>query len=420
MSSDAGAARARRWVLGTAFLLLLAVVLLRAPANLELFLETLFSATSLGHLLALGGAFWLGLRAAASSQQAIFDLSETRQAQRHVLQAAFNGHYDTLTVQNGEAIPDKRASALIKVGGPGKVQVHMENAAVFETGRGQGRVLAPGERAEILRGFERMRAIIDLRDQVLQLNLWGRTRDGIRVRVEGARVVYSILRGKREATLKAPHPFEDEAALRLVYEQRVEKGVGTAQQTSRKLGLLGAQGAAFFERQLQAFLGEFTLGELLAAPKNGTLSEEERKGTLFLDREGIRQQFAARCEEAAAAQGLQLQWIDTGSWKVDELAQEILEDYVEEHGAEVTASELSPYQDSRAKELNRLFEQLAQFDPEELERTDRKRSYARLISAYYGLFDGLKLHYGNLLQDDERQLELVMRFLKLLHKRLGV
>ena len=79
--------------------------------------------------------------------------------------------------------------------------------------RGPGLVfLRPGERVD---------QIIDLRPQERDLDLVGRTLDGIEVRVH-ARVAFQIDAGRRQPELGAPLPFSRAAAFKAVHAQRVE------------------------------------------------------------------------------------------------------------------------------------------------------------------------------------------------------
>lgn len=412
MGNRRTAARRRRELFILLLLFILAMLAFQAPADLSLFIQWLFSARSYGHLLALALAFWLASRTSASTQQAIFQLRDIKDAQRHIHQSAFDGKSPNLHLRSSESKRAETNNLFIRVGGPGMVEVHMENAAVFEPIEGKPRVITPNEKAQALRGFERLRALIDLRDQVLNLKVWGRTRDGIRVRVEGARVVFSIRRGAREASLREPHPFDKQAALQIVYGQRVEKGDAAKSGRGLPQTALGEQGSALFERQLQRFIARFTLGELLAASAENLERGSEQSSALFLARDSLREQFASYCADALSEQGLDLHWLDLGIWRIDELAQEILEDFQSEQVSKSPAREENLYQDIRTQELNRLFLQLAQLESDDFDRADPAKIRSRLIGAYYGLFDGLKLRYGDLLGTDEEQIDVVLRFLK--------
>ena len=223
----------------------------------------LFTPASLGHLLVAVFVFWLALSSAAAVLQTLFPVVSTSDARNHILRTAFGGRYETLHTHGAQDLLEDNHNSLAHSGGPGWLKVHLETAAITERPDGSARVLGPSPRPALLGGFERLRAVLHLKEQVLTLNVWARSRDGIRVRVEGARLVYSLLRGKREPSLQQPYPFDTKAAPDLVYGQRGEQSA----RRSTKLAsgnLVAEQGQVLFERELQEFIGQFTLGYLLA------------------------------------------------------------------------------------------------------------------------------------------------------------
>jgi hypothetical protein len=403
MAPTALAGKARRVALfATMALLILWVALDSQVPGLPIWL-TFLSARSFGHLLAFGFGFWLALRAAAGTLQAIFDLKNPGEAQRHLWQAAFNGSYSTLAIRGGDLLWENERSPLARVGGPGLAKVHLENAALFEQMDGSARVIGPSAKASTLQGFERLRAVLDLRDQVLNMDLWARSKDGIRVRVQGARVVYSLARGKREASLQLPHPFEEQAALKLALEQRVERGIGKPNRGS----LLAEQGQAFFERELQTFIGQFNLAELLG-------NREKMDSQLLLARDKIRADFNSSANMHAVEFGLQLHWVDIGTWMLDDSTRSLLAQQAPDISEEDSSR---PIQQGRAEELRRLAEQVI---PEENLSTDIgniTQSIAGALQNFKNIFEEIRGQSAELRGD--QQLDAVLRFLSILTKRAG-
>lgn len=371
--------------------------------------QDLLSARVLGHFLAGGTAFWLALRAAAHSVQAIYGLGSLSEAQGFVWRAAFGGRLRTLNIRGGGLEWEQETKALVRVGGPGKVRLGMENAALFEHPGSQGHAFGPSERAQYLGGFERLRAVIDLRDQVLNLNTWARTRDGVLVQVEGARVVYSINRGEQEASLQVPHPFERQALQRLVYEQRVSK----EDPSDRGANILTTQGEAFFEGQLQDYIAQFNLGELIA---NAGADDTATGGQLFLARDRIRAQFMAGLLQPAEEFGLQLHWMDIGAWFLAGPAQAALEENLEVPVGASEASEASPYQDSRQQALLRLYESLPIW---RLDLANQRTVLRQAISGYRQLFASLLQRFEEARGEDEKHFDAVARFLGVLQAQSG-
>lgn len=399
LAPSPGAALRRRiflWLLGAAFIALL----LTFRAQGTLIWLTLFTPASLGHLLIGVFVFWLALSAAAAVLQALFPIISTSAARQQIRRTAFGGRYDTLHTYGAEGLWEDDRSVLSQSGGPGWLKVHLENAVITESADGSSRVLAPGKHPALLDGFERLRAVLHLKEQVLKLNVWARSRDGIRVRVEGARLIYSLLRSKREPSLQQPYPFDAKAATDLVYSQRVEQ---SARRMAKPAGgnLIAEQGQAFFERQLQEFIGQFTLGELLAPVEDST---DVFSSKLLVARDKLRQAFIVRSQEPAAALGLQINWIDIGTWKLDERARAAIA------GSEIIAEINSRDQEN---ELGAMIEQLLPDNVEQLGEAWINEA----LSNFAQLFGDLRDHYEELKNESEPQLESVIRFLNLLTKQ---
>jgi hypothetical protein len=401
MAADPAAGRRRGLLLALDLLTILGWALVSGPWH------RLLSAPIIGHALAAVLVFWLALRAAAHSVQAIYGLESLGEAQRFVWRAAFGGRTSKLNIHGGEVDFDNAKRAVVRVGGPAQVRLALENAAVFESAQAQPRVMAPSERPQHISGFERLRTVLDLRDQVLNLTLWARTRDGVRVQIEGARVVYSVQRGEQESSLGSPHPFQRQAALRLVYEQQMDAPRARARQANP----LTSSGQRFFEQQLQDYVGQFNLGELIATPHG---EDTKSSAQLFLARDRIRLQFMSRVALAAVELGLQLHWMDIGTWTLPRPAQELLEAHQEDLEPEPVVE--NPYQDSRQAQLLRLFESLPIW---RLDLANPREAIGSTISGYATLFGQLIDRFDEMNGEDELHFDAVRRFLGVLSARLG-
>lgn len=254
--------------------------------------RALFAADVFKHVLIGVFVFWFAFRTAAIYLDDIFELKNIRIAERFIRQSAFASQYDVIEIKDGDVAPKGKKSPIFLIGGPGKVRVFLENAVVFEKIGGTPHVIAPttpnkgeketqnqsrskkilsrssgligslmrfekpesdskndGER--VLESFERLRKVIDLRDQVLEISVEGRTRDGIPIQAKNMRVIFSVLRDGQESTLTKPYPFNPEAVESLVYEMSRESWTDAI--------------AAQIKRELGAFIARHTLNEFLAA-----------------------------------------------------------------------------------------------------------------------------------------------------------
>jgi len=191
------------------------------PLIFEIPLQRLFRAGVLQHILVMAFAGWLAFQVAAHFVAELFHLPGPGCAEHYLLQSAWINPYNTLHIRNDEISLAERNLPISLIGGPGKVCVHAEFAALFEKKDGSPRVIGPSVlQYATLDGFERLRKAIDLRDHEESLPFEGRSQDGIRIKVKDLRVVYSIFRGQEKPTFERPFPFQDpEAVEKLVYLQ---------------------------------------------------------------------------------------------------------------------------------------------------------------------------------------------------------
>ncbi len=330
--------------------------------------RALFAADVFKHMLVAVLAFWVAYRIAAIYLDDIFELKNVPLAARFIRQTAFASEYDLIEIKDGKVAIEHQESPIVLIGGPGKVRVFLENAALFEKIDGTPRVVPPtvkveghesrpmsarrgllsklglrfGKRmvsrqagnnrlaadsVEVLEGFERLRSVIDLRDQVVSLNVSGRTRDGIRVEAENVRLVFSVHRGKQEPSLEKPYPFEKDAIETLVYDNPPQNWTKTME------GLIRSE--------LGKFISEHTLSEFLAAinaPEiedqikehealqqeadqfagvKSTQSFEKPDAPDFVPRTRMTDlfyDFTSSFSQLARMRGVELRWIGVGTW----------------------------------------------------------------------------------------------------------
>jgi hypothetical protein len=329
--------------------------------------RALFAANVFKHVLIGVFVFWLAYRAAGIYLDDIFELKNVRIAERFIRQSAFASQYDVLEIKDGDVNLNNQKSPIFLIGGPGKVRVYLENAALFEQLGGMPHVIGPTtskssknsrsdqpaggsilsrsqslltamirfdrdeggnkkDGARVIGSFERIRSVIDLRDQVQEISVNARTRDGIPVQVKNMRVIYSVRRDGQEPTLDIPYPFNQEALESLVYDSSRESWTDAM--------------AAQIKREIGAFIFRHTLSEFLAAIGRPELeqaitsiaevqSEADRLAGMendyeidvpdpppFIPRPGISDLFYDYSNFVARVRtkGVELRWIGIGTW----------------------------------------------------------------------------------------------------------
>jgi hypothetical protein len=274
-------------------------------------LTRLFSAEVLRHVLPIAVPFFIALRIATLYLNDIFELEHEGIASQFIRQTAFAFTYHTLTIGNGRVSENDQESPLLQIGGPGIVHAKLENVAIFEKLNGQVHIIGqkPGDKkpSNIIDGFERLREVIDLRNQMTlanELQVEGRTRDGIRIMAKNVRVVFSVLRdvsGGASSTATNPYTYQEEALKSLVFKRG-----SNVPWTAVMKGMV--------RRNLQEFIAEHRLSEFLAASDVPGMANE---GLLlkFIPRQELTDLFvSSRFIANAARMGLQLNWIDVGTW----------------------------------------------------------------------------------------------------------
>ncbi|MEK6223131.1 MAG: hypothetical protein N2D54_12875, partial [Chloroflexota bacterium] len=334
--------------------------------------EALFSATVFRHVLVLGIVFWLSLQFSAQYLGDVFELNDIEIAERYILQSALANRYEKLEFKEGKVVGSS-SSTILKIGGPGLVKAHMDSAALFESYDGVPTVVSPNDGLIALDRFERLRKIVSLRDHVDEGTIEARTKDGITVKAIGVRMKYHVDRGGTEPTLNIPYPFLREAITTLVYRENVRKffdGVrekGTSRSaTSTSYSEVLKLNANAFKSKLKKFISTATLGEFLATIGDREISQQQEDtdtliveaknltgehkadqngthGIIGLDsfpndkedlpeiNTGDTEKFYTRDkitnliyegnnEEDKIKSGLELDWIDIGTWELPENA----------------------------------------------------------------------------------------------------
>lgn len=418
------------------------------PGRLDYLFRALFAADVFKHVLVGVFVFWFAYRAAAIYLDDIFELKNVRIAERFIRQSAFASQYDVIEIKDGEVSLKDQASPIFLIGGPGMVRVYLENAAIFERIGGMPHVIeptttkkgektrqrepesgsllarsrglvgaitrveesekvAPKDSARVLGSFERLRKVIDLRDQVLEISVEGRTRDGIPIRAKNMRVIFSVRRDGQDSTLMKPYPFNQEAIESLVYGLTRESWTDAM--------------AAQIKREIGAFIARHTLSEFLAAIGRPEL-EQATKITAemqieanrlagsdesfeinvpdpppFVPRPGISNLFYDYSDFVARTRknGVELRWIGLGTWTFpsDIIPERHLQAWRITYenlarGSEAALGEISA--SSRAEQLVAILQDTPvgifdRIDPSD--NSQRKMNMVALINGYRG-----KLH----------------------------
>lgn len=311
----------------------------------------MFSPEIFRHALAVFVSLFISVRIATLYLADIFELEQERTAFSYIMQGAFGILYKKLTIKDGAVAPEDRESYITQIGGPGRVQVNIENLAIFEKITGEHRIIPPTfdkeDNTVPIESFERLREVIDLRDQTtlnIPFSVDGRTRDGIRIVAKNIRYTFSVLRAGSLGEQLAfptggsanPSSARKQLFARKLSQTPDQKYPLTFNETA--IGnLVYSRGTGEWTREIQTkiriqlrnFISEKTLNEFLSNsehPAGSNASSEQEIS--FVPRPEITRIFQDTFFIRRAAQdGIQLHWIDIGTWTA--FAPRIKDRYVE-------------------------------------------------------------------------------------------
>jgi hypothetical protein len=327
------------------------------------------------HLIPLMLApFFISLQSAAMYLADIFELEDVSVARKHVLEVALTGSDETIRISKGAVIEEDQQSPNFLIGGPGKVIVDLDSAALFEKPDGTPHVIGPtagqpGGKA-VIEGFERFREAIDLRDQYIYLrdqddrspSVKGRSRDGIPVTATDVRMIFSVhrkvddtpedvptnkMRDSKRSRTKGkepdPYPFSRKAIENIVYKAASQVTPEQENPSTYKfswinnmIGLVrGELGGFMSQRDLTAYLANTSHPEReKALLREDAYVEQARK--LFPPHEdppepqevppvpeftprhkitNLFSEFTEKFTNNARDRGVELRWIGVGTWK---------------------------------------------------------------------------------------------------------
>ncbi len=330
-------------------------------SNLILFaLQVFFDPRNLRFLPLLLAPYFISLQSAAIYLADIFDPNKVpvSVARRHILEVALGGSDETIHISKGEIAEEDKKSANYLIGGPGKVIVDLDSAALFERPDGTPHVIGPTSREPggkaTIQGFERFREAIDLRDHFVELrdlddkarSISSRSKDGIPVTATDVRFMFSIDRGEEKplASEALPYPFSNQAVENIVY--KAISVVTPEQDTPSKytflwinnmISLIRSELAKFMSRnELNKYLASIGQPEVERAAQRETLLIDEARNLLplgmsppekkdapkkpeFIPRPQIKtdlfSEFAESFNSSAISRGVKLKWIGIGTWR---------------------------------------------------------------------------------------------------------
>jgi hypothetical protein len=282
-----------------------------------------FSPQVLVYLLPVLLAGSVAFRLASLYLADLFELESIGIASRYLVGSVFGSRYPVLTIGTGKVDELDQSSPLLRIGGPGFLNLHLGFAAVFETIEGQPRIYGPSPARSrfFIQGFERLRDVIDLRDQLRKLDeVRTITKDGITVHARDVQIVFRAFGGTQRKP-GSRYRADPGSTLSLAYGG-IANDTGLTHWTET-LPLLA-------RRELQAFVAARTLEEFLTLPEQAEPdpADSGRPMTVHIPRRLLTSSFhTPERQQRLKDLGLELVWVGVGTWEVrdDQIASTELE-----------------------------------------------------------------------------------------------
>lgn len=315
----------------------------------------------LKYLILLPAVYVLARKQAAHYLADIFEVKDENIAAEFIEEVAFGGRNQQITIDGGEITEEDQKSPIVLIGGPGKIQVNLDSVALLEKLDGEPEIIHARDEPWEIGCFERIReighsdmagkrefAIINLRDQfVKDIPVYARSKDGIRIKIDGVKALFSILRdptppkpGERE---KNPFTFDRTAVQRLVYDQHVLAGSYARKPIGVKFPWdttaihlvkleLEEQVKSHPLSETFASMTPQEVDELLKKEQENRHAKSHTIGREFEEKQPAAPQpltltprttirnyfFSPAFQEKAAERGIALHWLDIGTWNLDE------------------------------------------------------------------------------------------------------
>lgn len=166
------------------------------PLIFEIPFQLLFAPNIFRHIIVLAYAFWLAHKVAAKYQSGLYELSSQLGSEHFLLQASLINPYNRLHIREGMVDKFEQYLPIFLIGGPGLVNIDPKYVALFEQIDGSAQILNHSDISKKIYSpidlFVRLRAIINLQDQIEIFDLIAITNDGVRVVLLDVVVNFSV------------------------------------------------------------------------------------------------------------------------------------------------------------------------------------------------------------------------------------
>jgi hypothetical protein len=273
--------------------------------NLLDFFGSFFTRQVLRHALPPVAGVLLALYFGAAYLRDLLELPNLRQALKYLTATLFGQDYPRMTITGGQArVADPETNPMLRVGGPGWVDIKIGNAAIFERVVGPSSVLGAG--THFVRRFETLREAFDLREiERSRDDVRTITKDGVPLVLSEVRARFRI-RAREMRTVANPYPVMVGAIRDAAYNRKV---------TARGLEDWADMVAGAVKGTITSWIARRRMDELIPPPADGSQAPAELPPPF---RKALHEHFQHKdTRQKFAAMGAEIIWVSVGHLRPD-------------------------------------------------------------------------------------------------------
>jgi hypothetical protein len=277
-----------------------------APAlNLAAVVLSFFTRQVVRHGIPVVLGVLVALYYGAAYLKELLELPNLQQALKYLTATLFGRDYPRMVIQEGRAgVADPETNPMLKIGGPGWVDIKIGNAALFERVVGPSSVLGAG--SHFIRRFETLREAFDLREiERVRSDVKMMTKDGVPIVVNDMRARFRV-RARELRTESNPYPVMTGAIRKAAYSRKV---------TAKGLEVWADMVAGAVRGTIADWIAHRRMDELIAPPRDGNQPEDAVPQPY---RQSLHELFKHKnTRQKFAEMGAEIIWVSVGHLRPD-------------------------------------------------------------------------------------------------------
>jgi hypothetical protein len=273
--------------------------------NLAAVMLSFFTRQVLRHAIPVILGVLVALYYGAAYLRELLELPNRQQAFKYLTATLFGNDYPRMTITEGKVeVADPETNPMLKIGGPGWVDIKIGNAALFERVVGPSSVLGAG--THFIRRFETLREAFDLREmERVRSDVKMMTKDGVPIVMHEMRARFRV-RAREVRTESNPYPVMTGAIRKAAYSRKV---------TAKGLENWADMVAGAVRGTISDWIAHRRMDELIVPPRDGNEPEAPPPQPY---RQALHELFRHKnTRQKFAEMGAEIIWVGVGHLRPD-------------------------------------------------------------------------------------------------------